>query len=114
MEGAYDYLSEYGLIQETTAIVCVNDLMALGVLNWAKEECIDVPGDLSIIGYDDTIFSIISSPKITTINQNCHKAGGILVEELLKKIEMNDETQISIPVGTSLVVRESTGKPMIY
>lgn len=114
VEGAHDYLSEYGLKPETTAIVCGNDLMALGALNWAKEECIDVPGDLSIIGYDDSIFSIISSPKITTINQNCLKVGEILVEELLKKIDTNDETQMNIPIGTNLVVRESTGKPMIY
>ncbi|HSR04396.1 MAG TPA: LacI family DNA-binding transcriptional regulator [Proteiniclasticum sp.] len=114
VEGAYEYLSEHGLRPETTAIVCGNDLMALGVLNWAKEECIDVPGDLSIIGYDDSIFSIISSPKITTINQNCLKVGEILVKELLKKIDTNDGSQMIIPVGTSLVVRESTGKPMIY
>jgi len=114
VEGAYEYLSIHGLKPETTAIVCGNDLMALGVLNWAKEECIDVPGDLSIIGYDDSIFSIISSPKITTINQNCLKVGEILVKELLKKIDTNDGTQMIIPVGTSLVVRESTGKPMIY
>jgi LacI family transcriptional regulator len=114
VEGAYDYLSEYGLQPETTAIVCGNDLMALGVVNWAKEECIDVPGDLSIIGYDDSIFSTISTPKITTINQNCHKVGEIMVKELLKKIEKNDDTQMIIPVGTNLVVRESTGKAMIY
>lgn len=114
VEGSYEYLSEHGLKPETTAIVCGNDLMALGALNWAKEECIDVPGDLSIIGYDDSIFSIISSPKITTINQNCHKVGEIMVEELLKKIDTNDETQMIIPVGTNLVIRESTGKPMIY
>lgn len=114
VEGAYEYLSEHGLKPETTAIICGNDLMALGVLNWAKEECIDVPGDLSIIGYDDSIFSTISSPKITTVNQNCLKVGGILVEELLKKIDTNDVTQMNIPVGTSLVIRESTGKPMIY
>jgi len=114
VEGAYDYLGEHGLNPETTAIVCGNDLMALGVLNWAKEECINVPDDLSIIGFDDSIFSIISSPKITTVNQNCHKVGEILVEELLKKIDTNDKTQRVIPVGTSLVVRESTGKPMIY
>ncbi len=114
VEGAYDYLSKNGLQPETTAIVCGNDLMALGVLNWAKEECIDVPGDLSIIGFDDSIFSTISSPKITTINQNCHKVGEILVEELLKKIDTNDKVQRIISVGTNLVVRESTGKPMIY
>jgi len=114
VESVYEYLSKYGLRPETTAIVCGNDLMALGVLNWAKEECIDVPGDLSIIGFDDSIFSVISSPKITTINQNCHKVGEILVDELLKKIDTDDGTQRIIPVGTSLVVRESTGKPMVY
>ncbi|MFH5835120.1 LacI family DNA-binding transcriptional regulator [Proteiniclasticum sp. C24MP] len=114
VEGAYEYLRTNGLVPETTAIVCGNDLMALGVLNWAKEECIDVPGDLSIIGFDDTIFSIISSPKITTINQNCHLVGEILVKELLEKIDAEDTTQKKIPVETHLVVRESTGKAMIH
>jgi LacI family transcriptional regulator len=114
VEGAYEYLRENGLVPETTAIMCGNDLMALGVLNWAKEECIDVPGDLSIIGYDDTIFSVISSPKITTVNQHCRLVGEILVKELLEKIDAEDFTQKNIPVESHLVVRESTGKPMIH
>lgn len=114
VEGAYDYLRENGMVPETTAIMCGNDLMAMGVLNWAKEECIDVPGDLSIIGYDDTIFSVISSPKITTVNQHCHLVGEILVKELLEKIDSEDYTQKMIPVASHLVVRESTGKPMIH
>lgn len=111
VDGAYEFLRENGLSSGTTAIVCGNDLMALGVMNWAREQSIKVPEELSVMGYDDTIFSVISSPKITTVNQNCHGVGGILVESLLKKIHQEEERQSVISVNTHLVIRESTGKP---
>ncbi len=111
--GAYDYLNQHGLIPGTTAIICGNDNMALGALNWAKDQGIDVPQELSIIGFDDTIFSAISVPKITTINQNCHKCGEILVEELLKKIHENNREQLIVSVPTHLVLRQSTAKPQV-
>lgn len=111
VEGAYGYLKEHGLKEGTTAVVCGNDLMAFGVINWAKENGMDVPGDLSILGFDDTIFSTISLPKITTISQHCHEVGAILVEELIKKIDSDQNIKMSVSVDTNLVIRESTAKP---
>ena len=111
VEGTYDYLTKHGISEGVTAIACGNDLMALGVLNWAKENGLKVPEQLSITGFDDTIFSVISSPKITTINQNCHRVGEILVEELLKKIEYGEDLRTTVSMDTRLVIRESTGGP---
>lgn len=111
VEGAYHYLKDHGLKEGTTAVVCGNDLMAFGVMNWAKENGIDVPHDLSFIGFDDTIFSTISSPKITTVTQHCNEVGAILVEELIKKIESGRDIKMTVSVDTDLIVRGSTSTP---
>lgn len=109
MEGISAHLNDHGIQEGITAIACENDLMAVGVMNWANENGVRVPEDLSVMGFDDTIFSIISSPQITTINQSCHQVGGILVEELLKKIEFGKEIRMTISMDTHLVIRGSTG-----
>ncbi len=109
VEGAFDYLRAHGLKEGTTAVVCGNDLMAFGVMNWAKENNLNIPRDLSIVGFDETIFSTISLPKITTVNQHCHEVGVILVEELIKKIESDSDIKMTVSVDTNLVIRESTG-----
>lgn len=111
MEGTYDHLMVHGLKDGTTAVMCGNDLMAMGVINWAKDKGMNVPKDLSVIGYDDTIFSTISSPKITTISQHCHESGIILVDELIKKIDSNRDKKMTVSLDTSLIIRESTANP---
>ncbi len=113
VEGAYDYLKAHGIREGTTAVVCGNDLMAFGVFNWAKENGLDVPSDLSVMGFDDTIFSTISSPKITTISQHCHEVGAVLVEELIKQIDSDRDIKMTVSMDTNLVIRESTAKPKV-
>lgn len=111
VEGAYSYLKENGLKDGITAVVCGNDLMAFGVINWAKENGMDVPSELSVVGFDNTIFSTISLPKITTVNQHCHEVGSALVEELIKKIDSDHDIIMTVSVDTNLIIRESTAVP---
>ena len=50
--------------------MCVNDMMALGAINALSGSGIDVPGKISVVGYDNVAYSTVSAIPITTINQN--------------------------------------------
>jgi LacI family transcriptional regulator len=95
-----------------TAIFCCNDMMALGVLQTAKSMGLDVPRDLSIVGYDDSSQAEWSSPALTTVRQPSHQMGVTGVERLLAQVEGEKSpagTRIVLPV--ELVVRDSSAAP---
>lgn len=108
MEAAKCFFKLHGLPQGVTAICTGNDLMAQGVLQWAHEEGLRVPEDLSVVGYDDSIFSRISAPKLTTVHQQSYRSGELLVEELLKQIEGENRPK-TVYLTSSLMARGSTG-----
>lgn len=57
------------------AMVCANDLMACGVMNYFASIGIKVPDDVRIIGFDDSIAASIASPRLSTINQDIYELG---------------------------------------
>ena len=94
-----------------TAIFAGSDLQALGVLDAARSLGLHVPGDLSVVGYDDLQLAQWSSPALTTVHQPLTQ----MAEEAARLvIRMSEEELESIPrmdLATRLVVRESTAKP---
>lgn len=64
------------------AVLCFSDMFAYHVIVAAKEMGIRVPEDLSVVGFDNTSVSDYSSPKITTIGQNCRGIGAASMEHL--------------------------------
>jgi LacI family transcriptional regulator, galactose operon repressor len=60
---------------EPTAVFCVNDMVALGVLKVLSQRGIHVPEDLSIVGFDDSYFSSLLSPALTTVRQQPYELG---------------------------------------
>lgn len=99
---------DQGLPEGVTAICAGNDLMAQGIVQWARDNNIRIPDDLSVIGFDDSIFSRVSSPMITSINQQSYRSGELLAEMLLEYIEGFNETK-EVLLECSLVIRGSTG-----
>lgn len=95
-----------------TAVIAYNDLMAIGLLRAAAERGIDVPGRMSIIGFDDIFGSDFTTPALTTIRTPLALAGERAVRLALRMIGASaeeppvDET----PIITELVVRGSTGR----
>jgi DNA-binding LacI/PurR family transcriptional regulator len=90
------------------AILVANDQMALGVIRACAEKGLSVPGDISVVGYDDTADSAWFSPPLTTIRQTFREAGEQSVDWLLRQSsgQTPRETQIRLPV--SLIERAST------
>jgi LacI family transcriptional regulator len=95
--------------ESVTALFCANDLIALGALKAAGQANIDVPAELSIIGFDDIFVSELVHPPLTTIRQPIHMLGEAAVELAVQLIERGtDEAPVHRQLPLELVVREST------
>lgn len=90
-----------------SSIFVSNDMMAMGVINAANELGIQIPEQLSIIGYDDIHIAKFMSPSLTTIHQPKYRLGQAAVETLLRKLdEKSDEAQV-VQLEPTLVERKS-------
>jgi LacI family transcriptional regulator len=101
------------LANRPTAIVCSNDMTAIGVLRAAYMEGLHVPHDLSVIGLDDIAFAEFTLPPLTTIRLSRIDLARAAFNALHAQIEGADSTglQREFLVSTSLVVRGSTAAP---
>jgi DNA-binding LacI/PurR family transcriptional regulator len=95
-----------------TAILCVNDFMALGVLRELNERRIRVPEEISVTGFDNINLSEFTNPPLTTVNIPRERIGRLVFEALVPQSDhaaMNRE----IVVHADLVIRDSTGAAMV-
>jgi len=96
------------LVQPPTAIVYANDLMAMAGMSLAQSRGLDVPGDLSITGYDDSEIAAHLQPSLTTVSTDVIEWGRAAATRLLELIDTQPATDIALPPA-KLVVRSSTG-----
>ncbi len=93
-----------------TAIFAYNDMMAIGVLKALKEAGLRIPEDISLIGYDDIIYSQFLEVPLTTVRQKTRELGEGAASVLLQRIA-NPQTPLKrVILQPELVVRQSTGK----
>ncbi len=94
-----------------TAVICSNDMTAIGVLHEAYRKGLRVPDDLSVIGFDDIHITQMTIPPLTTIQMSCYELARAAVMALKAHVEKVPEAKREIPIETQLVVRESTSVP---
>ena len=94
-------------IEEYTAIFCLSDFIALGMLNYFYEHNVMIPKDISLIGFDDISYTEISVPPLTTIHQKKKKLGYLAVDKLISCLNENRKCRINIGLDTYLVERKS-------
>lgn len=99
------------LAEPPTAVFCANDLMALGLLDAARARGLQVPKDLSLVGFDDIPAAAHTHPALTTVQQDYEQLGGSAVRLLLQQIEGGVQRGIRVELQSSLVIRESTAVP---
>jgi DNA-binding LacI/PurR family transcriptional regulator len=101
------------LAARPTAIVCSNDMTAIGVLRAAYAEGVRVPQDLSVIGLDDIDFAEYTLPPLTSIRLSRADLARAAFDALRARIEdpANPRMTREFLVSTSLVERGSTAKP---
>lgn len=90
-----------------TAFFADNDIIAFGALRAMKEFGLEIPEGISIIGFDDMPYCLISNPRLTTIRVFKQEIGRLAVKRLLEKINQKDGIIQKIEVATALVERDS-------
>ena len=103
----YDIGRHYDL-SDTTAVFAANDQMALGLIHGLAERGLSVPGDISVVGFDDVPDAAHFLPPLTTVRQDFAALGALAVRSIIAAI--NDEDwALHDMIEPVLVVRESTG-----
>ena len=92
-----------------SAVFCVVDALAAHVVESLRAKGVEVPGDISVVGYDNTPAAELM--ELTTVNQPMERIGAKAVEVLLEEIEGQRQAPRQIVMRPSLVVRSTTGKP---
>ncbi|WP_125773308.1 LacI family DNA-binding transcriptional regulator [Antribacter gilvus] len=97
---------------DVTAVFCANDEMAAGLMRALHEAGRDVPGDVSVVGFDDIVLAAHLWPPLTTVSQDFAEIGRALVDLLLRQVrEGTSLADVHTLVPVRLVVRASTAPP---
>lgn len=95
-----------------TAVLTMSDITAIGVLSAAIDAGVSVPGELSVIGYDDVPAASWTTPRLTTVHQPIREKGRRAALQLVHAIRFGSEHVPVVEIlPTRLVVRGSTGPP---
>ncbi len=114
-DGDYSFSSSYSAARELlrggdrpTAVFCVSDIVALGVISAAVDMGIRVPEELSVTGFDDVDYTTMFHPYLTTVFQPCYEMGKKSMEILLDCMNGKRPSQDHFFLPHQLKVREST------
>lgn len=124
VEGNYHQSSGHALAEQLldvpldrrpTALLCANDLMAIGAMEYARSAKIELPDELSIAGFDDVPFATALTPRLTTVRQPAHDLGCRAAELLFHLLDAKNSdapaaapgTTPPAPLPVELCIRES-------
>ncbi|MFJ4685046.1 LacI family DNA-binding transcriptional regulator [Streptomyces sp. NPDC091377] len=93
-----------------TGIICASDPLALGAVRAARRRGLEVPGGVSVVGYDDSALMSCTEPPLTTVRQPIEAMGRAAVELLSTQIQGGDVPPGELLFEPELVVRGSTGQ----
>jgi LacI family transcriptional regulator len=92
-----------------SALIVINDLLAIGALRAASDLGLHIPADLSLVGFDDIPLANYLVPRLTTSSKDVVRVGREAVKLLLARIQDPSRTRQQINVSARLIIRESTG-----
>jgi LacI family transcriptional regulator len=94
-----------------TAIFAYNDQLAIGAMQTAYALGLEVPGDVSIVGFDDTAEAELVTPALTSVRQPLAEMGRMGVSLLTRLLENRQLEALHVDLETQLIVRAATGRP---
>ncbi|WP_049576839.1 LacI family DNA-binding transcriptional regulator [Nonomuraea sp. SBT364] len=92
-----------------TGIVCASDLMALGAIRACREKGLSVPGEVSVVGFDDSPLIAFTDPPLTTVRKPIMAMAQAAVQTLLEEVNGAPAKHVELMFQPELVVRGSTG-----
>jgi LacI family transcriptional regulator len=107
---ATEIFSTLSPAKRPTAFVVANDLMALGVVRACRAANLNVPDDVSIVGFDDIAFADLADPPLTTVRLPRDELGVCAIEALMQTIQHPDGQGVEMHIATHLVMRASTSR----
>ncbi len=96
---------------DLTALCCVADTMAIGAIKAVRRKGLSVPGDVSVIGFDDTYVARLADPALTTLHQPLLEMGKAAVGIAYSILSKKPVEYPHMDFDVELIIRESTGKP---
>jgi len=93
-----------------TAVFVASDEMALGAIKAARDKGLNVPGDISLVGFDDNPMCSELSPKLTTVRQPITEMGRLAAETIIKLIDKEEKPGVKKTLPTELIIRDSCRK----
>jgi DNA-binding LacI/PurR family transcriptional regulator len=94
-----------------TAVVGYNDHCALGLLDAFNRAGVDVPADVSVVGYDDSSLSRLAHVNLTTVSQDARRQAEHAVAAAVERLEGGRTGHREVVLAPHLVVRGTTGPP---
>lgn len=98
------------LADRPTAVFSCNDEMALGAMKAASEAGLTVPDDISVVGFDDTVFSAYVTPALTTVRRPIEVFSREGAVRLLRNLEQKQHDTSRVLMKTELIIRDSVRK----
>lgn len=97
-----------------TAIICGNDLMAIGASNRLQQRGLQVGEDIALGGFDDIPLAAYANPPLTTLHQPIYEIGRTTCRMLISILDGNHPDEQHVVLTPSLVIRSSSGQPLSH
>ncbi len=110
-QSGYDAAKELVATGEPTAIFAANDGMALGALKALSDLGISVPGQMSLVGFDNVPEASFLIPGLTTVSQDFEELGRQCIKLLMSLINHEPQSKVQVAIKPELIIRGSTAKP---
>ena len=95
-----------------TAIICINDMLAIGVIKTLLKQGVQVPADVSVFGFDDIPFASVFVPSLTTVHCPASETGHLAALMMLNALEGgNSEVSVAMQLTPTLVIRDTVAPP---
>lgn len=109
MESGYEKAKELlKRFEDLNGILCATDSIAIGVIQYLKEQGRKIPGDIMVTGHGDSVFSKVVTPTLTTIRYSYEESGRLAASMLLEILERGESAVKEIKMGYEIVEKDST------
>jgi DNA-binding LacI/PurR family transcriptional regulator len=110
-ESGFRFGQQFDSVGDVTAVFAASDQMALGLISGLNSLGLNVPDDVSVVGFDGVPDAAFYVPPLTTVSQDFAALGALTMQRVLISLEEPDNTGEATPISTHLVLRNSTAAP---